>query len=349
MQITRESIFVSTIRSFCTGFAVFLGILLAVVIGFIVIGFFNGPDLLPQKANVSIAQDANGDRQMLAPTAPAILRIDLHGVIGDTYLRATDIENILLDSREDLLGHNRVKGVLLHLNTPGGDASDSAAIHRLILEYKAKYKVPVYAYVQDLCASGGMYIASACDKIFAAPWSLVGSVGVILSPHFNFSQAMDKWGIQAITLTEGKDKDTFNPYRPWKPDEASSFVPVMAALYDQFIDAVTQGRPRITKQQLIDTYGAQVFVAQTAMDYGYIDSATANYSDAVNALASAAGIREGEHYQVLLLSPPHNLLSDLLKPTNTLFQGKITHRFQIHPSLPDELCGKPLYLYLAPQ
>jgi protease-4 len=346
MQITRESIFISTIRSFCNGFAIFLGILLALGLGFIAIGFFNGPDLLPAKANVTIVEDANGHRQILPPSSPAILRIDIHGTIGDMYLTAADIENILLDSREDLLQHGRVKGVLLHIDTPGGTVSDGSAIHRMLLDYKAKYKVPIFAYVDGLCASGGMYVASACDKIFATPWSLVGSVGVILPPHFNFSQAMDKWGIQAVTLTEGKDKDTFNPYRPWKPDEASSLQPVMAALYDQFVDAVTKGRPRLDKQKLIDTYGAQVFVAQTAQDYGYIDSATASYSDAIKALVSAAGISPDEQYQVVQLSPPHNMLIDLVRARSTLFQGKITHRIQLHPSLPDELCGEPLYLYL---
>jgi len=346
MQITRESIFVSTIRAFCTGFAIFLGILLAIGIGVLTLGFFNGPDLLPPRAEVSIVQDANGNRGILPISSPAILRIDIHGTIGDTYLTSSDIDQILLDSREDLLQHNRVKGVLLHIDTPGGTATDGSAIHKLLLDYKAKYKVPVYAYIDGLCASGGMYVASACDKIFATPWSLVGSVGVILPPHFNFSQAMDKWGIQAITLTEGKDKDTFNPYRPWGPNEASSLQPVMAALYDQFVDAVTTGRPRLDKQKLITTYGAQVFIAQTAMDYGYIDSASATYSDALKALVSAAGISPEEHYQVVQLSAPHNLVVDILKARSTLFQGKITHRIQIHPSLPDELCGQPLYLYL---
>lgn len=347
MQFTRESIFFGTIRSFCTGFAVVLGIILALGFGLFAISFFKGPSLLPPKSEMTIVQDANGQREILPLSAPALLRVDIQGEIGEMYLTAVDLENILLDSREDLLADNRVKGVLLYFDTPGGAASDSSAIHRLMLEYKAKYKVPIYAYVDGLCASGGMYIASACDKIFATPWSVVGSVGILIPPHFNFSKAMEQWGIEAVTLTEGKDKDTLNPFRPWAPDETSTLKPILAGLYEQFVDAVVQGRPKLDREKLVDIYGAQVFMAETAMEYGYIDSATSSYSDALKALASAAGIKEGEHYQVVRLSSPHNFFFDLTKTkAATLLQGKITHSFQVHPSIPNEFYGKPLYLYL---
>jgi protease-4 len=346
MQFTRESIFLGTIRSFLNGFAIFLGILVALSVGAIVFFSMSEPDLYPPAAHATIAPDAKGSRRLLAASSPVILRIDIHGTIGDVYLTSSDFENLLLDSREELLQNNRVKGILLHIDTPGGTESDVSTIHRLILDYKAKYNVPVFAYIDGICASGGIYVACACDKIFATPWSIIGSVGVLFPPHFNFSEAMERWGIQSVTLTEGKDKDMLNPFRPWAPNESSSLQPILANLYSQFVDVVTTARPRLDKQKLIDVYGAQVFVADTALEYGYIDSTTTTYSDTLKALAVAAGLKEDESYQVIQLAAPHSLLVDLFKARSTFFQGKIVHTLQTHPSLPPELCGQPLYLYL---
>lgn len=349
MQITRESIFVGTIRSFCTGFAVVLGVLLAIGLGLLLLSSFNATSLLPPKAEMTLLPDAEGSRAVQPLSSPVLLKIDIHGVIGEPRLAAADIENILISSREDLLSHDRVKGILLHIDTPGGTASDSATIHRMLLDYKQKYHVPIYAYVDGLCASGGMYIASACDKIFATPWSVVGSVGVIMPPAFNISTVMEKWGIQSLTLSAGKDKDLLNPFRPWSSDEAGPLKPLLAALYEQFVKVVVEGRPKLNREKLLDDYGAKVFIAQTAMDHGYIDSFVNSYEDSIRALAEASGIEKHQAYQVVQLAPPYSIFFDLFKTRSSLFQGKLTHRIQLHPSLPDELCTQPLYLYFPSQ
>lgn len=340
MNFTRESIFVSSIRSFCASIALILG--LAIGIGLVGMGIavMVGPNYLPPKANPLIAPDAHGDRTLLSGSTPAILRIDFHGVIGVGDLTSEKIESLLLDSRDDFLRGDRVKAVLLHMDTPGGAATDADSIYRAIIAYKEKYKVPVYVYVDGLCASGGMYISSAADKIFASPPSVIGSVGVIMGPTFNFSEAMTKYGVAALTLTEGKDKDALNPFRPWEPDEDASLKAVMASLYERFVTIVSTARPKLTKDKLINDFGAHVFIAKQAEENGYIDVAGSDYSQAINELATAAGL--GDKYQVVQLIPQHPFFDGL---SQTTLPQKILSWLGLSSPEQNQLSGKLLYLY----
>lgn len=346
MKFTHESIFVSAVRSFCTSFAALLGILLGIIVIIAVIAMASSSSTLqPPKNDMAVLPDANGNRKILADTTPAILRLDIDGVIGLGDLTYQNIKRFLLDSQEDLLKSNRVKGILLYINTPGGTVTDSDQIHQLLLAYKKKYKVPIYAWISDLCASGGMYIVSAADKVYSASTSTIGSVGVILGPAFNFSQVMDKIGIQSLTLAEGKDKDMLNPFRPWQPGEEQSLRAITSSLYNQFVNIVVEGRSRVDREKLISDYGAQVFGSNEAEAIGYIDVANAEYNTALSDLAKAAGIAETQEYQVFKIQSPTNLLSQLTAGHSVLLSGKLTHIFQIGQNTTPELSGKFLYLY----
>ncbi len=345
MQFTRESIFIGAIRTFCTAFAGLLGIVIAIALAVIGIGMLSSSDYQPSHASIEIAPDDQGNRSLLPLTSPAILLLNIHGVIGEGDLTAEVFQKLLLDSRDDLLHQDRVKGLFLHINTPGGTVTDADAIYRALLSYKKKYQIPVYAYVDGLCASGGMYIASACDHIQASTPSVIGSVGVIMGPTFNVSEIMTKWGIQSLTLTEGKDKDMLNPFRPWVPDEDQSLRAILASMYERFVDVVTTARPQINKSQLISEYGAQVFIAAKAQELGYIDNGDSSYEIALRDLVKAANIQENEPYQVMKLSPPHSLLAQLAEGNSALFKGKITHKFDFGTNMSSDLSGKLLYLY----
>jgi ClpP class serine protease len=181
-----------------------------------------------------------------------------------------------------------------------------------------------------------MYIASAADKIYATSSSVIGSVGVIMGPSFNFVDAMAKVGVSALTLTQGKDKDALNPFRAWKPDEDATLKPIMAALYHQFVSIVAKARPMLTEERLINDYGAHVFIAQEAAKLGYIDVAASEYEQALTDLTEAAQIKDD--YQVVQLTPPHTFLSGL---ADTIFPHKMLQKF----GLTHELSGKFLYLY----
>ncbi|CAM0117865.1 S49 family peptidase [Rhabdochlamydiaceae symbiont of Dictyostelium giganteum] len=310
MQFIRESIFASTLRLFCRSVALILGIGIGVIAVALCVSAFIAPSCSSPQSQMTLLPDAEGNRELLPLSSPAILCIDIQGVIGVGDLTQDKINNILLDSRENLFKNSRVKAILLKINTPGGSSVDSDAIYQLLMHYKAKYEVPVYAYVSGLCASGGMYIACAADKIYASRSSVIGSVGVILGPNFNFSDVMTKYGIQAKTFTAGQDKDELNPFRPWKPDEGESIQSIISVIYDQFISTVSASRPLLTKDLLINTYGAHIFAAPTAETLGYVDNGNSSYIEALKDLVKEIGLSDETPYQVVKLSTAHSFFND---------------------------------------
>lgn len=324
----RESIISSSLRAFLKMFFGLMGILVA----FFVFAWIystssvSTPITIEEKTTLSILNDADGKREVLPSTTPVILEINLHGKIGD--VKGTDakvFQNILNDSRTGHLAGSRVKGILLNFNTPGGTVVDSEAIYEMLNVYKARYNIPVYAFVEGLCASGGMYIAAASDKIYAGPSSIIGSVGVVIGPFFNVYETMEKWGVHAKTITEGIDKDMLNPTRPWKDGEGTSIQAVTAFMYQRFVDVVTKARPRLDKSKLIEEYGARVFDCVTAEKLGYIDVAMSSRDTALKDLLIAAKVDGTKSYQVVNLAPKNAWLNEFVSSESPLFSGKIKH------------------------
>ncbi len=342
MEVRRESIFVSAVRAFCNTFAGVIGITIGLVLIAIVIGVLSKPSLVSDKTQMIIAADADGNRKLLPHSAPVILKINIHGVIGTRNLNSKTIMSQLLDSQEGEL-KGRVKAVLLHINCPGGTAFDSYNIYARLTEYKEKYNVPIYAFVDGLCASGGMMVACSADKILSGPMGMVGSVGVLMGPNFNWAGLMEKYGVKARTLTKGIDKDMLNPYREWKPGEDQSLINIVAYDYTFFVNLVTKARPHLDKNKLINEYGAQVYDPVKAQEYGYIDDGNSSYNGALSTLTKEAGITD--EYQVVELKVIHPVLSGLIEGKSPIFSGKVKHELQLPADLSPELLNRPLYLY----
>jgi protease-4 len=339
MEFKRESIFISAIRSFSRMFFAVFGILFAFFIFSLAYSALVPSSLIEDKTSMTLLPDASEKRELAPFSSPVVLQIPIHGVIGmdsPDSIKSQTIEEVLLDSRGALL-KNRVKAILLHLNTPGGTVVDSDNIYRMINEYKARYKIPVFAYVDGLCASGGMYIASSAEQIFASPSSLIGSVGVVFGPMFNVYETLNKLGIKALTLTQGLDKDALNPTRPWRPEEEASYEAITAFLYQQFVDIVTSARPRLSKEKLIQEYGARMFNCVDAQKFGYIDKALSSRNEALLALLDAAQIDPKKPYQVIELKPNQNWISQVIKGQSSLLQGKIEHTLNLgQPKIHDQ-------------
>lgn len=345
MQTSKPSIIGSTIRAFLSSFAIVIGIFVAFIL--LIIGLACLPDHIetPEKRKLVIQPDADGNRKLLPESTPVILKIDIVGIVGEGALTKTQIEKMLLDAQESPLNKDRVKGILLRMKTPGGVAFEAEGIYLALKAFKAKHKIPVYAYVDGISASGGVMISCAADQIYSAPSSIVGSVGVILGPVFNFSEGMTKIGISSKTFTDGKDKDMLNPFRPWEEGEGAPIESIIKAHYEHFVHIVTTSRPRIDKEKLINVYGANVFDNAKAQEYGYIDVADSTYSRVLSDLVKAAEIKEGSKYQVLQFKKEDSLLSLFMEEKLSLLKGKVTHTFDTGSNFKPELSGKVLYLY----
>ncbi len=162
----------------------------------------------------TIVANANDSRKVLSNDSPVIFKLDIDGVIGTESLNTKSIVQQLIESREGQLKDGRVKGILLHINSPGGTVTDSNGIYTALKEYKKRYNVPVYAYVDGMCASGGMYIACAADKIYATDVSVIGSVGVMMTPFFNVTQLMEKIGVRIENNHRRKRQRRTEPFPP---------------------------------------------------------------------------------------------------------------------------------------
>jgi len=344
MNFSRESVFTTAVRMFLGAFFGIVGAFIAFGVMFGIFGFLK-PTVVPERTTVTIAEDANWSKKILPDSAPVILRIDINGVIGVGKFKAKNVRAQLISAVDRYVDTKRMKGIFLVLDTPGGSAIDSNIIYESILEFKERYNVPVFTYVEGMCASGGMYIACASDKIYASSSAVIGSVGVRIGPVLGFTGLMNQYGVDAVTITQGKFKDMLNPTKPFDPRNYQSLTTLVKDDYEQFVDIVVKSRKKMSRERLVNEYGAQVYSVEKALNYGYIDYANMSYSQALTALTKAAGIPEDTKYQVVQLQTTNTLLKDLFEEESLLRKGKIVHTFSFPSQMDPELWNKVLYLY----
>lgn len=339
-----DSLWRSTLRALMITCGVMSGILLTILLFSLLFDSFSSTEEeIPNDYDVKILANAEGVRKKLSKSAPVILQLNIQGVIGATELTKDKVENILIESRENSLKNERVKAILLMIDSPGGTINDADGIFRAIQSYKQRYKVPVYAYVDGLCASGGIYVACAADKIYASDVSLIGSIGVITPPFMNVSKLMEKVGVDSLTISEGKGKDELNPMRPWKPDEAKNIQEVIQYYYTSFVDLVITHRPKVDREALIKDYGAQIFPAEHASKMGLIDGTGESRNTTLTKLLRNLGI-DDDYYQVVTLESS-SWVSQFLKGDSPLLTGRVKHEFLLDGNLPMQLMHQPLYMY----
>ena len=165
--------------------------------------------------------------------------VELEGEIAANSNASADNINAALQSAfED----DATAGVILRVNSPGGSPVQAGIIYREIRRLRAKYpSKPLYVVVDDMCASGGYYVAAAADKIYVDKASIVGSIGVLMD-GFGFTGLMDKLGIQRRIHTSGENKGAFDPFSPETPQMTAHAQEMLDQIHTQFIDAVKQGR-----------------------------------------------------------------------------------------------------------
>lgn len=340
----KDSIFSASLRSLCITFFAVIGIFLAFIpIMLIFNAIETSEDAISTDYTVKILPNADGMRKKESKSTPVILQINVSGIIGLNEMTHDAVQKMLIESREGTLKNDRVKAILLNCNTPGGAMIDADGIYRALKEYKERYKVPIFAYVDGLLASGGMYIGAAADEIHASDVSLIGSVGVITPAFFNVSKLTEKLGVESLTLYAGKGKDDLNPMRPWKPGEQDNLKNVIDYYYDSFVNLVLKSRPKMNRDVLVNKLGANIYPAEQAMQYGFVDDVGASRSSTLKKLLTKIGI-EDDYYQVVQLESS-NWLSQLFQSESPLMTGQIKHQISTGQDLPAKLSNQVLYLY----
>jgi protease-4 len=194
--------------------------------------------------------------------------VELNGVIAaDTHASADTITQGLHDAFEN----KGTKGIILRINSPGGSPVQAGTINGEILRLKQKYpQIPLYAVVEDICASGGYYVAVAADRIYVDRASIVGSIGVLMD-GFGFTGTMEKLGVERRLLTAGENKGFLDPFSPMNPSQRQYAQKMLGEIHQQFIDVVRKGRGKRLKEGP-DTYSGLVWTGQRSIELGLADA-----------------------------------------------------------------------------
>ena len=161
------------------------------------------------------------------------------------------------------------KAVVMLINSPGGSPVQAGMINDEIMRLKALHKKPMYAVVEESCASAAYYIASAADSIYVDKASIVGSIGVLMD-GFGFTGTMEKLGVERRLLTAGANKGMLDPFSPMNPQQKAFAQQMLGQIHQQFIDVVRKGRgDRLKENQ--DTFSGLFWTGQEAVKLGLAD------------------------------------------------------------------------------
>lgn len=161
------------------------------------------------------------------------------------------------------------QGIVLLINSPGGSPVQAGIIYDEIRRLKGKYKKPVYAVVEESCASAAYYLASAADRIYVDKASIVGSIGVLMD-GFGFTGLMDKLGVERRLLTAGENKGFLDPFSPQTDKQRAFAQQMLDQVHKQFIEAVKAGRGKRLKDSP-ELFSGLFWTGQQAVDMGLAD------------------------------------------------------------------------------
>lgn len=180
-----------------------------------------------------------------APEGRHTAVVYLHGVIDSRgEASAEKINAALLSAFED----KGAAGVVLRINSPGGSPVQAGMINDEIRRLRAAFpEKPLYAVIEDVCASGGYYVAAAADRIYVDKGSIVGSIGVLMD-GFGFTGSMEKLGVERRLLTAGENKGFLDPFSPQEGKQKAHAQGLLAEIHQQFIDVVRAGRGQRLKE-----------------------------------------------------------------------------------------------------
>lgn len=193
--------------------------------------------------------------------------VTLSGEISsDGQASAQKINTALESAFED----SSAAGVILRINSPGGSPVQAGMIYDDIARLRAKYpKKPLYVVVEEICASGGYYVAAAADKIYVDKASVVGSIGVLMD-GFGFTGLMDKLGIERRLLTAGRNKGILDPFSPQNDQQKTYALDMLEQVHQQFIGAVKKGRGNRLKDDP-DLFSGLFWTGQRSIELGLAD------------------------------------------------------------------------------
>jgi protease-4 len=225
-----------------------LGFVYLFVLLFVALGGFNQGDVHPGKKHTAL--------------------VDLEGVIAPGSQASAER---VIEGLQKAFKDKKTQGVILRINSPGGSPVQAGQINDEIRRLRAKHpNIPLYAVVDDICASGGYYVAAAADRIYVDKASIIGSIGVIIN-GFGFTGTMDKLGVERRLVTAGENKGFLDPFSPEDPKQKAYAQAMVAEIHQQFIDVVRKGRGKRLKETP-DMFSGLVWHGAKSLELGLADA-----------------------------------------------------------------------------
>jgi protease IV len=269
-------------------FLLFLGIALLVSVACNLILFLGLLGLGVDESSMGIVQakrrySETMEQDGAGGTKDKIVRIDLEGMIASSAAGGIfaeigmDVDGVKR-ALEQAVADKHVKGIVLLVNSPGGEVTASDTLYHAVKQAAAKK--PVVVYMDSMAASGGYYLSCGATRIVANETTLTGSIGVIIQT-LNYSETFGKVGLETLTFASGKFKDTLSGARPMRDDEKAYVQALVTQMYDKFVGIVADAR-KLDVETLKSTIadgrvltGGDALASKLVDQLGYIEDAYA--------------------------------------------------------------------------
>lgn len=246
-----------------------------------------------------------------------ILMISVKGVISsekfltEGWVTPEQFQTRLLQAGKD----PSIKAVILNINSPGGSVTATDKIHRALLQFREKYKKPIVAYFDSVAASGGYYLASACEQIISHPTCITGSIGVIMSYLQMQDLLENKLGIKQMVVKSGAHKDIGSFSRPTTEEEKKILQGIVDEMYERFLTVVQEGRPKLKelkREELLTIADGRIYTGKEAKELGLVDK-VGYFEDAIEVACELGRIMK-DNYRIVVYQEQKSLIQELLSP-----------------------------------
>ncbi|KHE71944.1 signal peptide peptidase SppA [Halobacillus sp. BBL2006] len=221
-----------------------------------------------------------------------IVRVNIEGTIMNTPGSNTNPfsgsgyqHEHVMKQLDKIKKDSSIGGVLLYVNSPGGGVYESAEIHDKLKEIKKADK-PIYVSMGSMAASGGYYISTPADRIFASNETFTGSLGVIME-NINYQELANEYGVKFNTFKSGKYKDIMSPTREMTEEEREIIQNLVDESYEQFVDVIAEGRD-MPEDKVYDLADGRIYSGKQAVENGLVDEIGFR-EDALKALKKEVG------------------------------------------------------------
>ncbi len=238
--------------------------------------------------------------------------LEVHGTMYGDGSDMNYNQDWLLTRIDQMMNDNFNRGLMLSIDTPGGEVYAIDELYLKIKDYQKKTGRPVYAYMESMAASGGYYIAAPAEKIYANRNCWTGSIGVTVGTVFDVSEFLNDLGIKTVTITAGDNKAMGSSVEPLTKEQQSIYQSLVDEAYEQFVDIVSEGRKMNIKKVKALADG-RIYTAKQAKENGLIDEISTR-DEAIAAMKEQCGLKSASH-QIMSYEPELDFGSWLLGMT----------------------------------